>query len=88
MAKKVLDLSHTLRPLEDELHEILAELIHLKEEDSPLFGAAVEDFINKYGGSKYNSLDELLKSSAAQASYSASTHVAPLDDLLKDLMPH
>lgn len=88
MAKKVLDLSHTLRPLEDELHEILAELIHLKEEDSPLFSAAVEDFINKYGGSKYNSLDELLQSSAVQASYSASTHVVPLDDLLKDLMPH
>lgn len=88
MAKKVLDLSHTLRPLEDELHEILAELINLKEEDSPLFGAAVEDFINKYGKSKYTSLDELLQSSAAQASYSGATHVVPLDELLKDLIPH
>lgn len=88
MAKKVLDLSHTLQPLEDELHEILAELIHLKEKESPLFGDAVEEFINKYGGSKYQSLDELLQSSAIQASYSASTHVAPLDDLLKDLIPH
>lgn len=88
MAKRVLDLSHTLQPLEDELHEILAELINLKATDSPLFGTAVEDFINKYGGSRYNSLDDLLQSSAIQANYTASTTVMPLDDLLKDLMPH
>jgi len=88
MARKILDLSHTLQPLEDDLYEILTELINLKEEASPLFGKAVEDFINKYGGTKYNSLDDLLQSSAISATYSASTHVIPLDDLLKDLIPH
>ncbi len=88
MAKKILDLSHTLQPLEDDLYEILTELIHLKEESSPLFGKAVEDFVNKYGGTKYNSLDDLLQSSALQANYSSSTDLVPLDDLLKDLISH
>lgn len=91
MAKKVLDLSHTLQPLENEFREIVTELIHLKEEESPLFDAAVEDFINKYGGLQYHSLDELLLSSAAQAAAMATamptTHAIPLDDLLKDLIP-
>lgn len=88
MAKKVLDLSHTLQPLENELREIVNELIHLKKEESPLFDAAVEDFINKYGGSKYHSLEELLLSSAAQAAVLPVTHAVPLDDLLKDLISH
>lgn len=88
MAKKVLDLSHALLPLENELHETLIELLSLKEQDSPLFDVAIEDFINKYGGSGYHSLDELLQSSAIQASYSTSNEVAPLEDLLKDLIPH
>lgn len=88
MAKKILDLSHTLLPLKNELHDTLAELLSLKEQDSPLFDVAIEDFINKYGGPGYHSLDELLQSSAIQATYSTSTEVAPLEDLLKDLMPH
>ena len=88
MAKKILDLSHTLQPLEDDLYEILTELIHLKEDASPLFGKAIEDFISKYGGTKYTSLEELLERSAIEANYSASTDVVPLDDLIKDLISH
>lgn len=86
MARKNLDLSQALSPLTNELQDLLAELLQLKQQDSPLFDSAIEDFINKYGGSKYNSLDELLQSSAMQASYSASSEVIPLDDLLKDLL--
>ena len=87
MTKRKLDLSHTLAPLNHELHDILRELIALKEEDSPLFSAAIDDFISKYGRSKYTSLDELLASSVAQASYSSSEPIQSLDDLLKDLLP-
>lgn len=87
MAKKKLDLSHTLAPLDHELSDILRELIALKEEDSPLFSAAIDAFISKYGSSKYTSLDDLLASSAAQASYNSPEPIQPLDDLLKDLLP-
>lgn len=87
MAKLKLDLSNTLAPLENELQEMLRELIALKEQDSPLFDAAIESFINKYGGTQYTSLDELLQISAAQASYQATEPVQSLDDLLKDLLP-
>ncbi|MBE6022867.1 MAG: hypothetical protein E7231_06490 [Cellulosilyticum sp.] len=87
MTKRKLDLSHTLLPLKNELYDILCELTRLKEEDSPLFDSAVEDFITKYGGTKYTSLDELLASSAAQASYNQSTPMQSLDELLKDLLP-
>lgn len=87
MAKRILDLSHTLAPLKNELHDILSELIALKEQDSPLFDSAIEDFISKYGGSGYTSLDELLQSSAAQATYTFGGVAAePLDILLKDLI--
>ena len=71
MTKRRLDLSHTLAPLDNELQDILRELIALKEEDSPLFSAAIDDFITKYGGTKYTSLEDLLASSAAQASYTS-----------------
>lgn len=86
MAKRTLDLSRTLAPLENELNEILREIIILKEQDSSLFDAAIEDFIHKYGGSGYTSLDELLKSSATQTSYSLGQPVGSLDELLKDLI--
>lgn len=87
MAKKILDLSHALAPLDHELHETLCELLALKDQDASLFNDAIEDFIHKYGGTKYNSLDELLQSSAAQASYQSKEPIASLDDLLKDLIP-
>ena len=87
MTKRKLDLSHTLMPLENELHEMLLELITLKEKNSPLFDSAVEDFIHKYGGTQYTSLEELLESSAKTAQYEASETLQPLDDLLKDLLP-
>ena len=86
MIKRKLDLSHTLAPLENELQEVLRELTRLKEQDSPLFGSAVEDFINKYGGTKYTSLEELLESSAAQARYQSNEPLGSLDELLKDLL--
>lgn len=86
MAKKTLDLSQTLSPLANELHDLLVELLALKQEDSPLFDGAIEDFISKYGGTTYHSLDELLQSSALQASYAAPAEVMPLDALLKDLI--
>ena len=86
MAKKTLDLSQTLAPLQNELNEILRELIALKKQDSPLFDAAIEDFVNKYGGSGYTSLDDLLASSAAQTSYNLGQPVGSLDELLKDLI--
>lgn len=87
MTKRKLDLSHTLAPLDNELQDILCELIALKEEDSPLFSAAIDDFITKYGGTKYTSLEDLLASSAAQASYTSKESVTSLDELLKDLLP-
>ena len=87
MTKRRLDLSHTLAPLDNELQDILRELIALKEEDSPLFSAAIDDFITKYGGTKYTSLEDLLASSAAQASYTSKESVTSLDELLKDLIP-
>ena len=87
MTKRKLDLSHTLAPLDNELQDILRELIALKEEDSPLFSAAIDDFITKYGGTKYTSLEDLLASSAAQASYTSKESVTSLDELLKDLLP-
>lgn len=87
MAKKTLDLSQTLSPLTNELQDLLEELIGLREQNSPLFDSAIEDFITKYGGTHYNSLDELLQSSAIQASYSSSSESLPLDDLLKELIP-
>ncbi|MBQ1274475.1 MAG: hypothetical protein U0L26_10420 [Cellulosilyticum sp.] len=87
MTKRRLDLSHTLAPLDNELQDILRELIALKEEDSPLFSAAIDDFITKYGGTKYTSLEDLLASSAAQASYTSKESVTSLDELLKDLLP-
>ena len=89
MTKRKLDLSHTLAPLENELQDLLRELVALKVQDSPLFDSAVEDFIHKYGGTKYTSLDELLASSAAQANYQCSEPIgiSGLDDLLKDLIP-
>ena len=86
MAKRTLDLSHTLAPLQNELHETLCELIALKEEESPLFDSAIESFISKYGGSGYTSLDDLLQSSAMQASYTLNQPTQSLDDLLKDLI--
>ena len=79
MTKRRLDLSHTLAPLDNELQDILRELIALKEEDSPLFSAAIDDFITKYGGTKYTSLEDLLASSAAQASYTSKESVTSLD---------
>ena len=85
MTIKKLDLSHALAPLENELQDTLIELLALKKEDSPLFDAAIEDFIHKYGGLKYNSLEELLQSSAMEAQYTHGTAVMPLDDLIKDL---
>ena len=84
MTKRKLDLSHTLSPLDDELFEILNELLALKKEESPLFSAAIDDFIHKYGEIKYQSLDELLESAAVQAQYSQK-EIIPLDDLIKDL---
>ena len=84
MTKRKLDLSHALSPLDDELFEILNELMALKKEDSPLFNAAIDDFIHKYGEIKYQSLDELLESAAVQAQYSQK-EIMPLDDLIKDL---
>lgn len=87
MTKRKLDLSHALEPLSNELHDTLCELLALKEQDSPLFDAAIENFIHKYGGTHYTSLEELLESSAAQASYSCGQPIDSLDDLLKDLLP-
>ena len=87
MTKRKLDLSHTLAPLENELQDLLHELIALKAQDSPLFDSAVEDFIHKYGGTKYTSLDELLESSAIQAQYNQGQPTQSLDELLKDLLP-
>lgn len=86
MAKRTLDLSQTLAPLENELYEVLQELITLKEQESPLFDSAIEDFISKYGGSGYTSLDELLQRSAAEARYTMNHSIQPLDVLLKDLI--
>ncbi len=88
MARKTLDLSHTLSPLNNELHDLLVELVGLKEQNSPLFDSAIEDFIIKYGGTPYTSLDELLQNSTINSSYSISHETAPLDDLLKDLISH
>lgn len=45
MARKILDLSHTLSPLNHELHDLLIELIGLKEQNSPLFDSAIEDLL-------------------------------------------
>lgn len=87
MAKKILDLSHALAPLENELFDTLQQLLALKEQDAALFDSAIEDFISKYGGSGYTSLDELLQISAAQASYNQTQPMQPLGDLLKDLIP-
>lgn len=84
MTKRKLDLSHALSPLDDELFETLNELMALKKEESPLFNAAIDDFIHKYGEIKYQSLDELLESAAVQAQYSQK-EIMPLDDLIKDL---
>ena len=47
MAKKILDLSHTLAPLENELFDTLQQLLALKEQDAALFDSAIEDFISK-----------------------------------------
>lgn len=89
MTKRKLDLSHALSPLDQDqdLHNMLQEILALKEQNSPLFDSAIEDFIDKYGGSGYNSLEELLQSSAMQASYQSKEPIQPLDDLLKDLLP-
>lgn len=84
MAKKKLDLSHALTPLHGELQALVHELIALKEQDSPLFGAAVDDFISKYGQIHYQSLDELLESSQCQAAYTQKETI-PLQDLLEEL---
>lgn len=87
MTKRNLDLSHTLAPLNNELHDTLCELLALKEKDSPIFDAAIESFIHKYGGTPFTSLDELIENSANQASYSYQQPIASLDDVLKDLLP-
>lgn len=85
--KRKLDLSHTLAPLNNELYDTLCELLALKEKDSPLFDAAIEEFIHKYGGTHFTSLDELIESSAANASNSCGQPLGSLDDILKDLLP-
>lgn len=86
MTKRKLDLSHTLAPLNHELQDMLRELLALKEQDSPLFSEAIDEFIHKYGSSPYSSLEELLESSAAQSAFQNSTPTGSLDDLLKDLL--
>lgn len=85
--KRKLDLSHTLAPLNNELYDTLCELLALKEKDSPLFDAAIEEFIHKYGGTHFTSLDELIESSAANSSNSCGQPLGSLDDILKDLLP-
>lgn len=87
MTKRKLDLSHTLEPLNHELYDTLCELLALKEKDSPLFNAAIESFVHKYGSTPFTSLDELIENSAANASYSCSKPLSSLDDMLKDLLP-
>ena len=87
MTKRKLDLSHTLAPLNNELYDTLCELLALKEKDSPLFDAAIEEFIHKYGETHFTSLDELIESSAANASNSCGQPLGSLDDILKDLLP-
>lgn len=86
MAKKQLDLSHTLVPLENELKTILQEICQQHAEDPLAFDAAIEDFISKYGDSGYRSLDDLLAASALEASYKSQEEAIPLDQLLKDLL--
>lgn len=86
MAKKQLDLSHTLVPLENELKTILQEICAQHDKDSVAFDAAIEDFISKYGGSGYRSLEDLLAASALEASYQSQEEAPSLDELLKDLL--
>ncbi len=85
MARKRLDLSHVLTPLENEFRETLEEICALKKQDSPLFDAAIENFISKYGGSGYRSLEDLLNSSALQAQ-SLEKDTIPFEELIKDLL--
>lgn len=86
MAKKQLDLSHTLVPLENELRNILQEICQQHGQDSGVFDSAIEDFISKYGGSGYRSLDDLLAISALEATHNSKNETVPLDVLLKDLL--
>lgn len=86
MAKKQLDLSHALVPLENELKTILQEICEQHAKDPIAFDAAIEDFISKYGCSGYRSLDDLLAASALEASYQSKDETIPLDRLLKDLL--
>ena len=85
MTRRQLDLSNTLTPLENEFRETLEEICLLKKQDSPLFDSAIENFVSKYGNGGYRSLDDLLASSAAQASLLQQESVS-LDTLIKDLL--
>ena len=86
MAKKQLDLSHILAPLENEFKETLQEICEPHSQENAVFDAAIEDFIAKYGGSCYRNLDDLLATSALEAANSLQNEPIPLDILLKDLL--
>lgn len=84
MTKKKLDLSHTLNPLENELSVTLHELLIQSNHTLPLFDTAIDDFIHKYGGTHYESIDEILQISSTAVSYTQKQPIS-LDDLIKDL---
>lgn len=85
MARKILDLSHTLSPLEGELKDTLQTLCKTSYKADPL-EASIEHFANKYGKIRFNSVDELLEASLAEAQYQVTQPVVSLGDALKDLL--
>lgn len=68
MKKRKLDLSHTLCALEGELSETLQDLLIEPTKEYPIFSDTIDAFVEKYGTSGFQSLDELLEASQAEAS--------------------
>lgn len=90
MAKLALNLSKTLAPLQNELKDtmdLLCPTAKVSNDDS-LF-EVIEGFANKYGKSPYNSVEDILNASLAEAQYMGSPSVTfslgDLGDLTKEL---
>lgn len=85
MARKILDLSHTLTPLTKELQDTVRVLCNTEQSSSSLLGTSIDCFIAKYGASSFQSLDDLLNASVMSTQYLPTTNL-PLNDLLEDLI--
>ena len=85
MGKMVLDLSSTLKPLQNELKDTMRLLCPESKKTTDNLFDVIEGFANKYGKSPYNSVDELLNASLVEAQYKASMSGISFEDSLKAL---